>query len=212
MIRIVENNDWVIFTLLGLGMLYLVIFNWLQKVSFKEYLLQEYELAQNNILTWVLMSGVFVGAFSLLFSQYVPIVPRFISEFKVMGFELNKIGFLLITLTIYYFLKSCLSVLFYKTIGQMDRYLAMIFIAQRFYFIESLLLLSLSIMHYYFPIDKAEAFLYYVAFVAILFIGKIIFYIFHKESPLPDRWYYKILYICTLQILPILAVWKFIFL
>ena len=213
MVRIVENNDWVIFTLLGLVMLYIMVFNWLQKeVSFKEYLFQSYDLAQNNVLTWILISGIFVGVLSLLLSQYVPIVPRFVADIDLMEFRINKIGFFFTVLSLYYILKTVLSLLFYKTIGQMGKYLVMTFIAQRFYFVESLLLLCLSIVHYYFPIDRVEAFLYYAVFMAVLFVGKILFYFFHKENPLPDRWYYKILYICTLQILPLLAVWKFIFL
>ncbi|TQE61297.1 DUF4271 domain-containing protein, partial [Leptospira interrogans] len=36
-------------------------------------------------------------------------------------------------------------------------------------------------------------------------------YIFHNQPILPEKWYYKFLYICTLQIVPVLVLWKFLF-
>ena len=86
------------------------------------------------------------------------------------------------------------------------------FIAQRFYFVESLLIMLAVIVHYYLGVDKQQAYHIYIITELVFFVVKNICYFLHKEKPLPEEWYYKILYICTLQILPMLAVWKFVFL
>ena len=79
-----ENHDWV--TLLGLGVMYLILFNWVQKeVSFREYLLQSYEEGQNNLLSWIFISCVFIVSQALLLTQYIPIVPRYVSDNDISG-------------------------------------------------------------------------------------------------------------------------------
>ena len=213
MVRIVENHDWVIFTLLGLGVVYLILFNWVQKeVSFREYLLQSYGEAQNNLLSWVFVSCVFIVSQALLLAQYIPIVPRYVSDNDISGWVPNKIGFMIIILSAYYLLKTLITLLFYRAIAQPKKWMVLGFIAQRFYFVESLLIMLAVIVHYYLGVDKQQAYLIYIITELVFFVVKNICYFLHKEKPLPEEWYYKILYICTLQILPMLAVWKFVFL
>lgn len=213
MIRIIENNDWVIFTLLVLGAVYLVMFyTLLRGLSLKEFLLQDYGEKHNSFLCWTIISIGFVVSLSVLISQYIPIVPRFVVEYDVNGYVLNKIGVMISALLGFYFVKTIITALFYKGIGQVERYLVLGFVAQKFYFVLSLLLVIISVIHYYYPIDRVELYQYYILLISLIFLGKNIFYLFHKDKPLPEEWYYKILYICTLQILPLLAIWKLIFL
>lgn len=213
MIRIVENNDWVVWALLLLGAVYLVMFQWLQRgVSLFDFFKQNYQEAQNLFLCWVIVS---VGAgvlLSVLLSQYIPIVPRFVQEICWEGYTPNKLGFMLGSVLVYSFVKNILTAIFYQSIKQGKKYMRLIFVAQKFYFFLSLLLVAIVLVHYYFPIDRQEAYPYYLVFILLSLLGKMILYTFHKEQVLPKEWYYKILYICTLQILPLLAVWKFIFL
>lgn len=212
-IRIVENNDWVIFTLLILGAIYLVMFYSLQRgLSLKEFLLQDYNEKQNSLLCWAIISIGFSIALSVLMAQYIPIVPRFMVEYNINGYVLNKIGMMITSFLVFYFVKSFITALFYKGIGQLEKYWVLGFIAQKFYFILSLLLILINLIHYYLPIDREKMYVFYILGFFLFFIGKNIFYFFHKEQPLPEEWYYKILYICTLQILPLLAIWKLIFL
>ena len=213
MVRIVENHDWVIFTLLGLGVVYLILFNWVQKeVSFREYLLQSYGEAQNNLLSWVFVSCVFIVSQALLLAQYIPIVPRYVMDNDISGWVPNKIGFMIIILSVYYLLKTLITLLFYRAVTRPKKWMILGFIAQRFYFVESLLIILAVIVHYYLGVDKQQAYLIYIITELVFFVVKNICYFLHKEKPLPEEWYYKILYICTLQILPMLAVWKFVFL
>ena len=212
MVRIVENHDWVISTLLGIGFVYIMMLNWLQRgESLLDFLFQEYSGGQNNILNWSIISVVFCVVFSVLFSQYIPVIPPYIAEIDVDGFVLNKIGMMIILLLLFYLLKALITLLFFIAIGQVKKFLVLAFAAQRFYFVESLFLVSLCIAHYYYVINKREAYIYYAFFVLVFFVGKNVFYFLHREKPLPEEWYYKILYICGLQILPVLAIWKFIF-
>ena len=186
--------------------------NWLQRgESLLDFLFQEYSGGQNNILNWSIISVAFCVVFSVLFSQYIPVIPPYIAEIDVDGFVLNKIGMMIILLLLFYLLKALITLLFFIAIGQVKKFLVLAFAAQRFYFVESLFLVSLCIAHYYYVINKREAYIYYAFFVLVFFVGKNVFYFLHREKPLPEEWYYKILYICGLQILPVLAIWKFIF-
>lgn len=213
MIRIVENNDWVIFTLLGGIAVYIIMFYWLLKgEKLWRFLSKNRTESSNNLPTWVIISSVYLVILSVLLSQYIPIVPRYIEDYQIFNWYLNKIGLMIIILWGYYFIKSIITLIFYKSIRQTKRWFSLAFVAQRFYFIESLVLMGVCVAHYYFPIDRVEAYVYYIIFLIAFFVMKLFFYLFHKEQPLPREWYYKILYICTLQILPLLAVWKFIFL
>lgn len=212
-IRIVENNDWVLFALLLVGTIYLVVFSGLLRgLSLKNFLSQSYDEAQNLLLCWWGISLGYIVVLSVLLSQYIPIVPRVVMRLEVGGWVLNKIGIMLVILLVFYFVKSVITVLFYGSIGQVKKYLVLGFVAQKFYFLQSLLLMILCVIHYYFPIDRRELYNYYLILLGLLFVGKNLFYLFHRQSPLPEEWYHKILYIWTLQVLPLLAVWKFIFL
>lgn len=213
MIRIVENNDWVIFTLLGGIAMYIMMFYWMLKgESVWRYLSKTRAESSNNFPTWLVVSGVYLVVLSVLISQYVSVLPRFIGDIQVNGWKINKIGMMIMVLFSYYLMKSIITLIFYKAIRQPKRWLVLMFVAQRFYFVKSLVLIVLSIVHYYFPIDRLDAYDYYFMLLIILFVAKNLFYFFHKEESLPKEWYYKILYICTLQILPLLAVWKLLFL
>ncbi|MDO5616201.1 MAG: DUF4271 domain-containing protein, partial [Cruoricaptor ignavus] len=44
-----------------------------------------------------------------------------------------------------------------------------------------------------------------------LFSFKILFFTFNKNYILPKEWYYKFLYICTLQFAPLFALSKLLF-
>lgn len=213
MVRIVENNDWILLVLLLVGAMYLAMFNGLLRgLSLRSFLLQGYKDAQNLFLCWWGISLAYIVVLSVLLSQYIPIVPRVMMQIEAEGWVPNKIGTMLAVLFLFYFVKSLVTALFYKSIGQAKKYLILGFVAQKFYFLQSLLLIILCIAHYYFPVDRREFFNYYLVLFVLLFVGKNLFYLFHKQSPLPEEWYYKILYICILQIFPLLAVWKFIFL
>ena len=118
MVRIVENHDWVIFTLLGIGFVYIIMLNWLQRgESLLDFLFQEYSGGQNNILNWSIISVAFCVVFSVLFSQYIPVIPPYIAEIDVDGFVLNKIGMMIILLLLFYLLKVLVTLLFFSVLN-----------------------------------------------------------------------------------------------
>ncbi|WP_415325169.1 DUF4271 domain-containing protein [Chryseobacterium sp. MMS23-Vi53] len=211
-IRIPENNDWVIFILLGCIFLYLFMMNIVEReANLKDFLLQKYFDASNNLPSWVITSCVVTLTLSVLISQYVPVVPKFVADLQVLGYQLNKFGFCLLTIVLFYLTKTSLGFLFYQSIGDGKKWTIFYFTSTKFYFILSFLLIILSVTHYYFPIDRNKMFFYYLLFFCFVFIFKIFFYLFHKNNILPEKWYYKFLYICTLQIAPLLLLWKLLF-
>lgn len=212
MIRIPEDHDWVIFCILGVLFAYVAMFYFLlRENSLRSYLLQSLEDATNSFLCWAIVSAGYVVLLSTLVSQYIPVVPDFISQYQLAGYELNKFGYTLSVFSIFYLGKTVLSYLFYSGVGNSRRWHAFYFTATRFYLVISLVLIILCMAHYYFDIDKHEAFKIYLYFGVSVFIFKIFYYIFHKNKILPIKWYYKFLYICTLQIAPLFALWKVLF-
>ncbi|NHW58550.1 DUF4271 domain-containing protein, partial [Escherichia coli] len=85
------------------------------------------------------------------------------------------------------------------------------FLATKFFLGYSLALIVLVLAQNYFPIETEWMIYVYAVFFCMSFIFKNLVYLFHHKTILPDEWYYKILYICTLQILPFLVVGKFLF-
>ena len=211
-IRIPENNDWVIFILLGCIFLYLFMMNIIEReANLKDFLLQKYFDASNNFPSWVITSCVTALTLSVLVSQYIPTVPKYIADLQVLGYQLNKFGFCLIAVIFFYMLKSGLGFLFFQSTGDGKKWTVFYFTATKFYFILSFILIILCVTHYYFPLDRNRMFMYYFYFFSFVFIFKVFFYLFHKNNILPEKWYYKFLYICTLQIAPLLLLWKLLF-
>ncbi|SEM58873.1 protein of unknown function [Chryseobacterium taichungense] len=211
-VRVPENNDWVIFILLGCIFLYLFMMNIVEReANLRDFLIQKYYDASNNLPSWVITSCVTALTLSVLISQYIPTVPKFVADLQVLGYQLNKFGFCLIAVILFYLIRTSLGFLFFQSIGDGKKWTTFYFTATKFYFILSFLLIILCVIHYYFPIDRNKMFLYYLFFFSFVFIFKLFFYLFHKNNILPEKWYYKFLYICTLQIAPLLLLWKLLF-
>lgn len=211
-VRIPENNDWVIFILVGCIFLYVFMMNVIERdASLKDFLLQKYFDASNNLPSWIITSCVTTLTLSVLISQYIPIVPKYIADLQLLGYQLNKFGYTLLAVLFFYLIKSTLGFLFYQSIGDGKKWTIFYFTSTKFYFILTFLLIILCVAHYYFPIDRNKMFLYYLCFFSFVFIFKVFFYLFHKNKILPEKWYYKFLYICTLQIAPLLLLWKLLF-
>ncbi|MEI7486179.1 MAG: DUF4271 domain-containing protein [Chryseobacterium sp.] len=211
-VRIPENNDWVIFILLGCIFLYLFMMNIIERgANLKDFLLQKYFDASNNLPSWIITSFVVALTLAVLISQYIPVVPKYIADLSVLGYQLNKFGYSLIIVILFYLIKTTLGFIFYQSIGDGKKWLVFYFTSTKFYFVLSFLLIIFCVTHYYFPIDRNKMFLYYLFFFSFVFIFKVFFYLFHKNNVLPEKWYYKFLYICTLQIAPLLLLWKLLF-
>ena len=211
-VRIPENNDWVVFILIGCLFLYIFMMNVIEReANLKDFLLQKYYDSSNNLPSWIITSLVTALSLSVLISQYVPIVPKYVTDFQPFGYQLNKIGYTAIIISLFYSFRTALGFLFYQAIGDGKKWSIFYFTSTKFHFILSALLIILCITHYYFPIDRNSAFIYYIYFFSFVFIFKVFFYLFHRNNILPQKWYYKFLYICTLQIAPLLMLWKLLF-
>jgi hypothetical protein len=85
--------------------------------SLKDFLLQKYFDASNNLPSWIITSCVTTLTLSVLISQYIPVVPKFIADLQVFGYQLNKFGYTLLAVLFFYLIKSTLGFLFYQSIG-----------------------------------------------------------------------------------------------
>lgn len=212
LIRIAEHNDWVIFTLLGcIISLSLMLISLQREASIKEYLSQSFEDSSNIFLSWFIVSVVYIVSISVLISQFIPIVPSFLRKISIFGLQLNKFGFTFVSISLFYLIKTTLSYFYFYAVRNNKSWQKFYFTATRFYFVLAILIILGCLQQFYFPIKRLEIFQLYLLFFTIIFVFKNIFYLFHNYKILPQTWYYKILYICTLQIIPLLVLWKFLF-
>lgn len=212
LIRLAQQNDWVVFILVGCILLYIFMFLSLQREStVRQFLTQKFEDATNNFLSWLIISVVFCSTLSVLLSQYIPMVPKKISELQFMGYELNKFGFTFLTVCGFYFIKNILSYLFFAGTGFNKKWEIFSFTVSRFYFVASVVLMIFCLASFFYNINQLQLADYIFGALVSMLVLKQFFYIFHLNNILPEKWYYKILYICTLQIVPYLVLWKVLF-
>lgn len=212
MVRIVQQNDWVVFIIIGCVLLYIFMLLYLHRdSSVKVFLMQKFADSSNNFLSWLIVSSVFTVLLATFISQSIPIVPKKITDIHLFGYELNKFGFAFLSLILFYGLKCILSYLFYAGTGSNKRWKLFQFDASKFYFVFSLLLMVLCVYQFYFDFNQLQLFDYYfIGFVAV-FLFKIFFYILSPNQILPEKWYYKFLYLCTLQFTPVLVLWSVLY-
>ncbi|MBO4233421.1 DUF4271 domain-containing protein [Riemerella anatipestifer] len=213
MIRIVENNDWIIYSLLGVGFLYVVMFRvLLRDISLIKFFTLKEEFANNTIQSWVITSVGFTILASVALSDILPINPHlFAKYFNIFGYTPNKVGSIVLALVFLFFFRTVSTYFFLASIGEVERWKSFYFLTTKFFLGYSLALIGLVFVQNYLLTEKAWVIYMYIVFFCMSFIFKNLVYLFHHKAILPDEWYYKILYICTLQILPFLVVWKFLF-
>ena len=212
LIRIVQQNDWVVIILVSCIFLYIFMLLSLRRdSSVTEFLLQKFADSTNNFLSWIIISFVFALVLSVFVSQNIPVVPQNISDFQFFGYELNKFGFTFVGISVFYFLKNILTYLYFAGTGAAKKWEVFYFIASKFYFCFSIVIMILCLIQYFYRFDKWVMFDVYLAVFAFAFLFKQIYYILHSSNILPQKWYYKFLYICTLQIVPVLVLWKLLF-
>ena len=212
LVRIVQQNDWVIFIIVGCILLYVFMLLYLHRdSSVKVFLMQKFADSSNNFLSWLIVSIVFTLLFATLISQSIPIVPKKISEIHFFGYELNKFGYTLLALILFYSFKSMMSYIFYSGTGSIKRWALFQFTASKFYFTLSLLVMALCIYKNFYEVNDLQVFDYFfLGFIAV-FIFKVFFYLLSPNEILPEKWYYKFLYICTLQFAPVLVLWRVLY-
>jgi hypothetical protein len=179
--------------------------------SVKRFLSQKFADSSNNFISWLIVSLVYCLTFSTFVSQYVLIVPKKVANIQLIGYELNKFGFTFFSVSIFYLIKTSLSYTFFASTGNLRKWSVFYFTASKFYFCLSVVLMISSFINSFYDINRLWVFDLFIGSVLFLFLFKIIYYLFHKDDILPEKWYYKILYICTLQIVPVLVLWKALF-
>ena len=177
----------------------------------RDFLMQKFPDSANNLLSWIIISLVFCALLAAFIAPFIPVIPVKVRELQLFGYELNKFGFSLVAILIFYWVRNLVSYLFYAGTGSLKKWHIFYFTISKFYFCVSILLMVLCVLNYFYTLDETRAFeIYFVGF-SVLFVFKLTYYLSHRNNILPPKWYYKFLYICTLQIVPVLVLWKVLF-
>lgn len=210
--RLVVNNDWVVISILLCICLYIFMILFLKGESnLIDFFSSNLEDSNNVVASWYITSFCNALLISTLLVDYIPYLPSVIKEYDIAGYTLNRFGFVLLSVSSFYILRTVFSYFYYLSIGNSDRWEMLIFVTTKFYFAVSFLLVGLILANYFYEIDRIVFFKMITLLGIGVFIFKLLFYRFHHAKILPDFWYYKFLYICTLQIAPVLAIWKILF-
>lgn len=100
--------------------------------NLKDFLLQKYFDASNNLPSWVITSCVSALTLAVLLSQYIPTVPKYVTDLQIMGYQMNKFGYTLTVVVLFYLLKSSFGFLFYQSIGDGKKWPVFILPPQNF--------------------------------------------------------------------------------
>lgn len=212
LIRIPPQNDWVVLLIVGCIFLYIFMLRSLRRdSSVWEFLTQKIADSSNNLLSWMIIGIVFCVILSTVLSQYIPIVPARVRDLQVFGYELNKFGFTFFAVTLVFLVKSFFTYLFFAGTGALSRWEMFYFASSKFYFCFSLVLMGFAIAQFFFPVDRLQLFDVILGALSFIFLFKLAYYVLHSQRILPGQWYYKFLYICTLQIVPVLVLLKLLF-
>jgi hypothetical protein len=212
LVRIAQDNTWVVLALLLCVFALVFMMNVVQReANIKDFLFQKYFDSPNNFASWIIVSVVVCICLSVLISQYIPTTPQLLQKWSVFGVQLNKFGFTFLVISLFYFVRTFLSFLFYQSTGNAKRWPLLYFTSTKFFFIFALVLIIGCVANYFYPVDREIIFKIFLSVLGFVFVFKLFFYLLHKNDILPQKWYYKILYICTLQIAPLLVVWRLLF-
>ena len=212
MIRIVEHNDWVVYGILFSIFVFITVLSIFNRdANIKDFLTQKIEDSNNVLPSWVLITIINCLLYSIILSQFIPNVPENISRLGFLGYELNKFGFTFISFLIFYFLKNSFTFLFYTSIGDVKLLKNLTLLSSKYYFLESIAFIFLCFSLFFYPLDLIIFFKIIISTLVFSLILKNLIYLFHNQPILPRKWYYKFLYICTLQIVPAIVLWKYLF-
>lgn len=210
--RMVVNNDWVVLSVLLCICLYIFMIHFLKGESnIIDFFTSTLEDSTNVTISWFITSFCHVLLLSTLLVDYLPYIPMALSEYQIAGYTVSRFGFVFISLSVFYLLKTMISYFYYQSIGENAIWEMLTFVITKFYFVISFLLIGLIMANYFYLIDRLVFFKVIAVLGVILFIFKLLFYHFNYSKILPELWYYKFLYICTLQIAPVFAIWKVLF-
>lgn len=212
LIRITENNDWVVYCILGSIFAYIFMLSVFQRdANIKDFLTQKVDDSSNLLPSWLMISIIRNVLIATLLSQFVPIVPKVFTDIQVAGFQINKFGFTFLALLVFDILRNILTFLFYASVGSSKNLKGLTLASSKYYFVESIGLIIAGFALYFYPVDLVRFFYIIILIISCSFLLKNLIYLFHNQPVLPGKWYYKFLYICTLQIVPVLVLWKFLF-
>lgn len=211
--RVVENKDWVIGIVMIAVLLYIISSRLLHKdLSLWEYLHLKYYENNNAMLSWILVSLSHIFLLGALISQFIPIVPKSVVAIcNSIGFVPNKMGFFTSCMFVFYLLKSALTYLFFAITGNLKRWYRFYFITHKFYIVLNIFMVVLILMFHFthYPISSSVKTLPLI--LGGIYIVKLAYLIMHQQFVLPKEWYYKFLYLCSLQIIPSMVLVKILY-
>lgn len=214
-INVLRNDpsaEWVAWLLLGCLFILAGSFRLLyQHPTVWHYLKAPQVPSVNNLAFYVIVSGVCTALLAALLSGYVPLLPAWTDELRVAGIGLNPFGYTWWVLSLTDAVRVLLTFLLFSATGNAQRWAHFYYFMAKYQVVYSFPLLVLCIARYFFPVDVYHFGEILLITLGLSFIIKIALTLILRPEVLPSPWYYKLLYICTLQFSPVLLVAQLLF-
>lgn len=207
------SNDLPIFIVLVSATLLVIVFQVFHKgMGLIDYLTGPMEETGNLYSSWILGSIAFAMCWSVILSSFIPAVPRSWQDLvSFSGFRFTSFGFVFWCVSGLMLFRSIFSFLFFHTSGHKSTWLPFVHQALQFHTVYTLFLLPSILIWFYILDSSVHFFPHIIAILGGIEVLKIVHYLIHHRHCLPHGWYHKMLYICTLEILPLFFLWKYIY-
>lgn len=164
----------------------------------------ENQSVETNLVVYSLLSILWIYSISLVLNKY------FNTNFIFLK---NSYDFVFILLFLLIYLnKNAISYLFFKVISSNSRY--DLVLKNKFFlsFWKFFASLGLLFINFLLPFEISQNYLFLITLIIFIFFELFeALYLILKLSTNSFNWYYKILYLCTLEILPLLTFLKMLF-
>lgn len=202
--RLTENKDFITYVLLT-GLLILIIMKALFFDVFEEtFKLNPEQKSENKLIVGGAITLVFVLFISLIINSLIK------EEIAITIFPSSVSSYLIIVLSLLAFviLKNLFAYLFHIIIDGYESYFNISQI--RVTNASWLMMGSLFLVLYYFysPFDKTYFLYITIGFFVTIKAVEWLYYLLKKFANNNLQWYYKIVYLCTFEILPVVIILK----
>jgi len=204
--RVINNTDFITLLLL-IGLLILV----LAKVIFQDFFGKAFQLKNENFENQYLISGFLTLVLLINFTiLIIPFVKNITSSLYFTNIYIKYIA-VFILLSVFYLIKNLFFYLYHVILTNQESYTE--FVQLRITNTSWLIIYSFLMILYYFYSSFEKKYFTEIIIILYLFIKIIewIIYIIQNKTEKQLQWYYKIVYLCTLEILPLVVIFKFLF-
>lgn len=209
MLRNTVSHEWIFLFLILTVILYALVFHFFFRAKTAKQIFSPYgEDLLNKIPAYVCLSLAYaIGTGILLYATAVG-RPLEVLRADINGYRLSEAGYIAALLAVYFPLRFILTRILYAMCGSLGRFVNLQFFFTKYYLAATPLLVCAGFIFFFYEQYSPQAILTLRYILAAALLVKMLLMLLSAGKILPKNHYLKILYFCTLQIMPVLVLIK----